>query len=165
MSYQPTSREIARTHIYGKWAGYKGNPYDEKRCACHIMTGGRGSLPTQCRGTPGHGPDGIYCKVHALENFPEPVGTWYKAETGYRDEINPVQVAAFSDKTVTVMTGTTSRRVNVRGDDYHYFPSFEQAKAWLLARLEKRLQRAESDVNEYRKSLESVKSLTSPSIT
>lgn len=164
MSHQPTSLKDAKTHRYGKWAGHpSGNPYIEKRCAAHIMTGGRGSLPTQCSSTPGHGPDGIYCKVHALENFPESVGTWHKASSGWAVGITQIQVASFSEKTVTIMTGKTSRRCARKGDDECYFPTFDEAKAWLVDRIEKRLSRAEANVAEYRKALSEVKSLTIPS--
>jgi hypothetical protein len=125
------------------------------------MTGGRGSLPTQCGSAPGHGPDGIYCKVHALDNFPESVGTWFKAG-GYGDSIEPIQVASFSDKTVTVMTGKSSRRCARSSDDVSYFPTFEEAKACLIERFEKRLRMAESNAAEYRKTLEKTRRLTAP---
>jgi len=123
------------------------------------MMGGRGSLPTQCRSKPGHGPDGIYCKTHALEHFPESLGTWYKSRFGYTNTIEPVQVANFSGSTVTVITGHTSHRTKRSGSDYSYFPTFDEAKDWLIGKIEGRLKRAESDVVEYRKTLENVKSL------
>lgn len=124
------------------------------------MTGGRGSLPTQCRSKPGYGPDAIYCKVHAMEHFPEPVATWYKASTGFTYEIVPVAVTAFSDKTVTVMTGSKASRVNRKGDYGYYFPTFEEAKEWLLSNIRSKLKRAESDAAEYRKALEKVGEFT-----
>ena len=61
----PRTKEEARKYRYGEWAGNpKGTRYYEDKCAYEVW-GSRGFLSAQCSKKNGHGPDGLYCKVHA----------------------------------------------------------------------------------------------------
>ncbi len=52
---------------YGSWAGNeKGNPEDTTKCIVEVHDSSRGCLSHQCRRKRGHGPDGLYCKQHAM---------------------------------------------------------------------------------------------------
>lgn len=63
-----TSKEQARKFRYRDWAGNPGGyAYNEAWCAAEVHDGGRSVLFHQCRYSPGHGPDGMFCKVHAAQ--------------------------------------------------------------------------------------------------
>lgn len=62
----PKTREEARKHRYNKWGGNpNGTRYNEERCAYEVHERGRGILFYQCQFKHGHGPDKLYCKIHA----------------------------------------------------------------------------------------------------
>ncbi len=51
---------------YGEWAGSpKGSPEDKLRCVAEIAEGGRSIHFQQCSKRRGHGPDGLFCGLHA----------------------------------------------------------------------------------------------------
>ena len=51
---------------YGKWAGNpEGFPYKPQNCAYQVWETGRGARAYQCLRKGRHGPEGLYCKVHA----------------------------------------------------------------------------------------------------
>lgn len=50
---------------YGCWGGNpEGTKEDLTRCVESVIGNERGSIPRQCSRKRGHGPDGLYCKIH-----------------------------------------------------------------------------------------------------
>jgi hypothetical protein len=65
MLYKPKTLEEARKTKYAEWAGNPGGyKYREGRCAYEVYPR-NGWIPYQCSFRNGHGPDGLYCKIHA----------------------------------------------------------------------------------------------------
>ena len=61
----PKTLAEAQAHRYHKWAGNpRGYPYVPSRCAYEVF---RHHLPSQCGRNKGYGPDGLYCRQHALK--------------------------------------------------------------------------------------------------
>jgi len=53
---------------YGKWAGDpEGVAEDKTRCVESVYHIFRDFISSQCSRKRGHGPDGLYCKQHAME--------------------------------------------------------------------------------------------------
>ncbi len=143
---QPKSLAEAKAHVYGKWAGCSGHKYDPKRCACHTMTGGRGSLPTQCWRKPGSGPDGIYCANHAEEFFPAASETWWSASASFNAKIEEVQVSKSSDRFIWIVNAGRSRKSAICNDWQHYFPTKQQAIDFLIQRFNAEIEKAKRSI-------------------
>jgi len=63
MNYPKTLKEAERWR-YGKTAGFKGHSFHKGRCAMPTWTGYH---EFQCLGNDGHGPEKMFCDVHAEE--------------------------------------------------------------------------------------------------
>lgn len=63
------NRAEAQKHRYGSWGGNpKGTPYDPKYCCEEVgRNQGGWTMFGQCQKKPGHGPDGLYCRIHEPE--------------------------------------------------------------------------------------------------
>jgi hypothetical protein len=60
------THEIDGLRRYGCWNGCpNGTPEDPTRCIEEVYPRGGGWIPYQCSRKRGHGPDGLYCKLHA----------------------------------------------------------------------------------------------------
>ncbi len=58
----PKTKAEAEQYRYGQWSGNpKGFPYQPKQCAYEVC---KGFLFSQCNRPNGHGPEGLYCKIH-----------------------------------------------------------------------------------------------------
>lgn len=151
----PKSRHDAVKYRYGAWAGNpNGRSWNSSCCAAEIWTVGRGSMATQCSKKHGHGPDGIYCKTHALSVAPAQSFTaWYvKKEFGYG--IEEIQLSGGTDKSVTLADG--SRRA--REDHYgRYFSSKEEAVDYAIKFAENHIESAKSKIEAAEKFIESVR--------
>lgn len=140
MRYQPSSRKEAESIRYGAWAGHpKGNAYNPKYCAARTMTPGRGSLPTHCSRKPGHGPDGIYCKEHAIEFFPTKEETWYET-SNYSDSPKEVIVVNSSKQFVWLKSGDSARKTSRSLHGVRYWPSLQEANAHIISRLKSEIE-------------------------
>lgn len=60
--FGPTTRAEAEKTTYG-W-GMHTIRWNPERCAENVPEGGRSVGFHQCSRKPGHGPDGLYCKLH-----------------------------------------------------------------------------------------------------
>jgi len=70
----PKTIEEARSHRYHTWAGNpKGDKYIEGHCAYEVWERGRGIRSYQCYFKNGHGPGGLYCRIHT-KKIANPVG-------------------------------------------------------------------------------------------
>ena len=59
----PRTVEEAKLYGYCKWAGNPtGTEYDNRRCAFEVWNR---VMSHQCSKPNGHGPDDLYCEVHA----------------------------------------------------------------------------------------------------
>jgi hypothetical protein len=66
MNY-PKTKDEAQKYKYGQWAGRPaGYPYKEGKCAAESLPESGQWFFRQCARENGHGPDGLYCKQHAL---------------------------------------------------------------------------------------------------
>ncbi len=97
----------------------------------------------------------------------KPIATWYRIESMFRAGIEPVQVVAFTDKTVTYLdkqwrfTGPEEffeRKVH-RVD---LFPSFDEAKTEFLRRAKRDVESAKENLQRKRSALGQVESLKPP---
>jgi len=157
----PKTKEEAKLERYGCWAGHpKGNPFNEKCCAAHIMTTGRGALPAQCGRSPGHGPEKLYCKTHADEFFPGETATWYKTGSSYDWEIKEVQVCAETDKFIKIVSESSQAEsrstLKVSGYD-RYWRTRKQAVAHLLDRAKRGLESAKRSVVDLENRIKTLK--------
>ena len=56
---------VDKPRVYGRWAGRpEGTPEDPARCIEEVWHK-QDWRHYQCRFKRGHGPDGLYCKIHA----------------------------------------------------------------------------------------------------
>lgn len=63
MFHEPTTKDEAAKYRYGRWAGRPfGDGYDAAKCAAEVSDGW---MHKQCAKKPGHGPDALYCSMHA----------------------------------------------------------------------------------------------------
>lgn len=62
----PQTQAEADKQVYNSRASNpKGIRYDAQRCAYEVWERHRGAQAWQCRRKRGHGPDKLYCKIHA----------------------------------------------------------------------------------------------------
>lgn len=62
----PQTKKEAQQTRYGAWAGVpNGASYVPTRCAADVWSD---MLGHQCLRRPGHGPEGLFCKMHAKRN-------------------------------------------------------------------------------------------------
>jgi hypothetical protein len=156
---QPKTKEEAHSLRYGAWAGApKGSPFNEKYCAAGIWSGGRGSLPGQCGKKPGHGPDGLYCKVHTQQLFPEhdkKAETWFEVSP-YDWGIKTVKVSSYSEQFVWLLGGNGSRKA-LRKDKFSaYYPTKEIAVSMLIDRAKNKIALAQIEIEEATKALKNL---------
>jgi hypothetical protein len=101
----PETLEDAKKVRYGKWAGNSdGKEYKLDRCAFEVW---RDFGSGQCSKKNGHGPDGLYCKSHANEYFPEITG-----EVMYRllyGQIAEYKVVKKTEKTIWYLDEKTNK--------------------------------------------------------
>lgn len=80
------------------------------------------------------------------------MSTWF--EVDYSGRVSPVEVASFTEKTVTIVSiGFRNTRQKRSSSWRHYFPTFDEAKSFALERavktvvsLRKQLERANGDL-------------------
>lgn len=64
MSNQPRNLKEAEVYRYAEGMGYEGDRYQPGSCAYECARIGKWNN-FQCRRPNGHGPENLYCKVHA----------------------------------------------------------------------------------------------------
>ena len=99
----------------------------------------------------------------------KPIAVWYKATVWWNVKIRPVQVVAFTEKTVTFLDGNGINddqppfreiRNNISLDDSHFFPTFDEAKAWCIQKAEDKVRHAETELNRSETRLRTAKELS-----
>ena len=119
----------------------------------HTQTGGRGSLPTQCGSKPGHGPDGLYCKHHALEVDPPASFTAWQVNTYYSHGIEEIQVIHATEKMVTLKGGRKQARDT---QYYRVFDTRDEAVTFARNRAEAEIRGAEQTIKVAQKFIKSL---------
>jgi len=66
MMFPPKTKKQASQRRYGRGPGSRlGSSYDDTLCAWEVRYASS-MWTSQCSRKPGHGPDGIFCKQHAI---------------------------------------------------------------------------------------------------
>ncbi len=67
MRNPPRNRDEAESYPYGRWQhAPSGYGFHSERCAWEHKVTKWWPIPSQCKSKPGHGPDKLYCKKHAM---------------------------------------------------------------------------------------------------
>lgn len=151
----PTTRAQAQRLRYNKWGGSpQGTPYNPDNCAASVWS--RHKL--QCHHRPGHGPDGLYCKQHATEYFPDKEETWY-ALYDWDWGIREVLVVRHTASTVWVKGRgeTQARKERRKTGNAAYFPTFDEAKQVLIDKAKASLLRCLKQAKELERVLDKAK--------
>lgn len=87
--------------------------------------------------------------------------TWFVVRK-YSDKIESAIVTRSTDKSVFVMNGKHESREAIDSEWQKWFPSFAEAKAFLLRREESGLESCIKRAETLRRSIESIKSMQEP---
>jgi len=137
---KPTTRKQAEEKQYGySFAPQQFNP---RRCAEEISSGIRGTTPHQCKHTPGHGPEELYCKAHSLQ-FEKAKLRWWRLDSC--DDLTPHDIVKITDKKVFRAGGSSEE---MRGKWANWFPSQEAAIRFLIYRETNDIKRSEANLLE-----------------
>lgn len=113
-----------------------------------------------CGRPTGHGKGGAYCKQHAKQHPADDAEAtiWWQA-IDYLKEIRPVWVVGETAKTVTLKgTGQSAKE----SQNFRYAPTFAEAKAWLLEKLEEDVARLRQSLTTAEMNLLVAKALEEP---
>ncbi len=121
---------------YNAWAGNpNGNAEDLANCIEGVWSSGRGSMQYQCSRKRGHGPDGLYCVIHAKEHLDQVIGTWYRTDS-FGFGIKAVEIYSETKTRIGIKEGNGKIGQTSKHGYYNYWPTREAAIEHLCARLE-----------------------------
>lgn len=160
MKEHPLTKEQAQATRYNVWAGNpKGNLWSKDKCAYTVWSGGQGSLPYQCNTKPGHGPDELYCKLHASLVSQDTGDVWYR--TWFNNSIEEIFVTKSTDKMVWIKSksGYISKTAILSRDAWNHFRTRQEAKDFLLKREQNRIASAKAKIEACEKNILEIEQL------
>jgi hypothetical protein len=132
-------------------------PWDSAKCAAEVSYGdSRRTSYYQCPNKPGHGPDGLYCRAHAPLVSEASETWWYVGR--YSDEIKRRMASGSTEHTV-IVNGSRDKKVTDYG---RYFPTWEEAHAYVIQRAEDALRSARAALERAESDLIRVRAMTPP---
>jgi len=119
--------------VYKKWSGNPaGVPEDPERCIESVLPQGRGEVSGQCQRTRGHGPDGLYCRMHAAK-YATAFTVWLVHSW---DSVTPVQATADLGQWYMI----DGRRTKKKSRWETYFPTELEARQAIVKQLDKEIE-------------------------
>lgn len=96
-----------------------------------------------------------------------PIATWFRAEFPFWGaKISTIRVVGFTDKTVTYLNDAfgevIEQRANIYSDHWYHSPTFEEAKEWLIASAEERVDDARRRLKAAQDVLGNAKGIKNP---
>lgn len=151
----PTTRQEAEKTRYGQWAGNPGgHAFNPCYCAYEVTQSGRVALQSQCGNKPGHGPEKLYCKAHAVMVDPPKSYTAWVVNVRHGHRCEPMEIIGESEKFVTTPDGRRSAKAT---EWARIFTNEDEAKAFAIKRAEDKIAAAERTIAEARKFIATLK--------
>ena len=98
-----------------------------------------------------------------------PIATWFRASCSWNVRVRAVKVVAVTDKTITYLDGSginddqppfRKLRNNISTDDFHFFPTWGEAKDWCIAKAEEKVRQDKAQLARHEGLLANAKGLT-----